>query len=63
MQNPCRQILTTTQGKAKQKAWQKEVDSNTSQASAEKRYVDLVKRLKDAYGFDPNKKAEAVGGT
>lgn len=52
-----------TEGKAKQKAWQKEADAGTSQADAEKRYVALVEKLKGAYGYDANKKAEAVGGS
>ncbi|KAJ9609794.1 hypothetical protein H2200_006122 [Cladophialophora chaetospira] len=50
-------------GKAKHKAWQKEVDSKTSASSAETKYVELVKKLKTQYGFDPSKKPEAVGST
>jgi len=50
-------------GKAKYKAWQKEVDAGTSAADAEKRYIDLVNKLKDQYGFDPSKTPEAVGGS
>ena len=50
-------------GKAKQKAWQKEVDAGTSQSDAEKRYVELVEKLKSSYGYDPNKSPEAVGGS
>ncbi|KIW66449.1 hypothetical protein PV04_05784 [Phialophora macrospora] len=49
-------------GKAKHKAWQKEVDAGTSAADAEKRYIDLVEKLKGQYGFDPSKSPEAVGG-
>ena len=51
------------QGKAKQKAWQKEVDAGTSQADAEKKYVALVEKLKTSYGYDPNKSPEAVGSS
>lgn len=51
------------QGKAKQKAWQKEVDAKVSQADAEKRYIALVEKLKGAYGYDPSKAAEPVGGS
>lgn len=51
------------QGKAKHKAWQKEVDAGTSKSSAEQKYVTLVNKLKDTYGYDPNKPAEAVGGS
>jgi diazepam-binding inhibitor (GABA receptor modulator, acyl-CoA-binding protein) len=49
-------------GKAKQKAWQKEVDAGTSQSDAEKRYVALVEKLKTSYGYDASKAPEAVGG-
>ncbi|EXJ92187.1 diazepam-binding inhibitor (GABA receptor modulator, acyl-CoA-binding protein) [Capronia epimyces CBS 606.96] len=48
-------------GKAKHKAWQKEVDAGTTAADAEKRYVELVGKLKEKYGFDPSKAPEAVG--
>jgi diazepam-binding inhibitor (GABA receptor modulator, acyl-CoA-binding protein) len=47
-------------GKAKQKSWQKEVDAGTKPADAEKRYVELVEKLKKAYGFDANKSPEAL---
>ncbi|KAK5055983.1 hypothetical protein LTR84_012533 [Exophiala bonariae] len=50
-------------GKAKYKAWQKEVDAGTSASSAETRYVELVEKLKKQYGFDANKKPEAVGSS
>lgn len=49
------------QGKAKHKAWQKEVDAGTSASDAEKKYIDLVEKLKGQYGFDANKVPEAVG--
>jgi len=48
-------------GKAKHKAWQKEVDAGTSASDAEKRYIDLVEKLKGQYGYDANKVPEAVG--
>jgi len=48
-------------GKAKQKAWQKEVDSKVTSPNAERRYIELVNKLKTQYGFDPSKKPEAVG--
>ncbi|EXJ57906.1 diazepam-binding inhibitor (GABA receptor modulator, acyl-CoA-binding protein) [Cladophialophora yegresii CBS 114405] len=50
-------------GKAKHKAWQKEVDAGTSAADAEKKYIDLVNKLKGQYGFDPSKAPEAVGSS
>ncbi|KIX02170.1 uncharacterized protein Z518_08109 [Rhinocladiella mackenziei CBS 650.93] len=49
-------------GKAKHKAWQKEVDAGTSADDAEKRYIELVEKLKEKYGFDPAKAPEPVGG-
>ena len=55
--------MCITEGKAKQKAWQKEVDAGTSKADAEKKYVALVEKLKTTYGYDANKPAEAVGGS
>jgi len=49
-------------GKAKHKAWQKEVDSGTSASGAETKYVKLVEKLKQQYGYDASKAPEAVGG-
>jgi pectin methylesterase-like acyl-CoA thioesterase len=54
-------VLIFCQGKAKHKAWQKEVDAKVSAADAEKRYIALVEKLKGSYGFDPNKAPEQVG--
>jgi diazepam-binding inhibitor (GABA receptor modulator, acyl-CoA-binding protein) len=48
------------QGKAKQKAWQKEVDAKTSGPDAEARYVKLVGELKEKYGYDPSKEPEPL---
>jgi len=48
-------------GKAKYKAWEKEVNAGTSASTAEKRYIELVEKLKDQYGFDASKAPEAVG--
>jgi len=50
-------------GKAKHKAWQKEVDAGTSASNAEKKYIDLVEKLKSQYGFDASKVPEPVGGS
>lgn len=50
-------------GKAKKRAWQKVVDEGVKPADAEKKYVELVGKLKEKYGFDPSKKPEAVGGS
>ena len=54
-------ISDRSQGKAKQKAWQKEVDAGTKAPDAQKKYVTLVNKLKTTYGYDPNKSPEAVG--
>jgi diazepam-binding inhibitor (GABA receptor modulator, acyl-CoA-binding protein) len=49
------------QGKAKYKAWEKEVQAGTSASDAETKYIALVEKLKSQYGFDPTKALEAVG--
>ncbi|KAG9247034.1 acyl CoA binding protein [Calycina marina] len=49
-------------GKAKKNAWQKFVDDGTTAEDAQTKYVALVENLKEKYGYDANKVAEAVGG-
>ena len=49
------------QGKAKRRAWQKLCDEGVSEADAQQRYIDLVGKLKEQYGFDPEKVPETVG--
>jgi len=51
------------QGKAKYKAWQKEIDAGTTPEDAETRYIALVEKLKEKYGYDEGKAAEPVGGS
>ena len=51
------------QGKAKKRAWQKVVDEGVTPTSAQLKYVQLVESLKTKYGYDANKKPEAVGGS
>ncbi len=51
------------QGKAKKRAWQKIVDEGVTPEEAQKRYVELVEKLKSAYGYDSKKEPEAVGGS
>lgn len=51
------------QGKAKKRAWQKVVDEGVNPSTAETKYVELVESLKTKYGYDANKKPEAVGGS
>ncbi|KAI9833555.1 MAG: hypothetical protein M1826_007169 [Phylliscum demangeonii] len=48
-------------GKAKKGAWQKLVDADVTPEQAQERYVQLVEKLKAAYGFDEAKELEAVG--
>lgn len=48
-------------GKAKAKAWQKEVDEGTTPELAQEKYAGLVDSLKTKYGFDANKVPEDVG--
>jgi len=50
-------------GKAKKRAWQKVVDEGVTPSTAETKYVQLVESLKSKYGYDANKKPEAVGGS
>lgn len=40
------------QGKAKKNSWQKLVDEGVTTEEAQKRYIDLVEKLKGIYGFD-----------
>jgi diazepam-binding inhibitor (GABA receptor modulating acyl-CoA-binding protein) len=57
-------MLTTQsnqKGKAKKNSWQKLVDEGVTAELAQERYIALVEKLKDAYGYDPNKEPEAVG--
>ncbi|SPN99613.1 probable acyl-coenzyme A-binding protein (diazepam binding inhibitor) [Cephalotrichum gorgonifer] len=48
-------------GKAKKNAWQKIVDEGITAEQAQERYIALVEKLKEAYGFDASKVPEAVG--
>jgi diazepam-binding inhibitor (GABA receptor modulator, acyl-CoA-binding protein) len=50
------------QGKAKKKAWQKIVDEGITSDEAKERYVVLVEKMKEKYGYDASKAPEAVGG-
>jgi len=50
------------QGKAKNKAWQAIVDEGLTSDEAKERYVALVEKMKEKYGYDANKVPEAVGG-
>ncbi|ODA77681.1 hypothetical protein RJ55_06283 [Drechmeria coniospora] len=48
-------------GKAKKGAWQKIVDEGITAEQAQERYVALVEKMKETYGYDENKEPEAVG--
>ncbi|KAI9774678.1 MAG: hypothetical protein M1840_002927 [Geoglossum simile] len=50
-----------TKGKAKKAAWENLVLSGVTHEVAQRRYVDLVGKLKETYGYDANKTPEAVG--
>lgn len=41
-----------TQGKAKYNAWKKEVDAGTTPEAAQKKYVELVEKLKNELGYN-----------
>lgn len=47
----------------KKNAWQKLVDEGVTPEEAQKRYVQLVEKLKSAYGYDESKEPEPVGGS
>lgn len=49
-------------GKAKKRAWQKIVDEGVTPEQAQIKYVELVEKLKEKYGYDATKVPEAVGG-
>lgn len=49
------------QGKAKKSAWQKIVDEGITAEEAQEKYVILVERMKETYGYDESKEPEAVG--
>ncbi|KAH0543453.1 hypothetical protein FGG08_002218 [Glutinoglossum americanum] len=49
-------------GKAKKRAWQALVDEGVTPQEAQSRYVALVEKLKEAYGYDADKEPEVVGG-
>jgi diazepam-binding inhibitor (GABA receptor modulating acyl-CoA-binding protein) len=44
------------------RAWKKAVDESLPQKQAQEDYVKLVEKLKESYGYDPDKKPEEVGG-
>jgi len=50
-------------GKAKKRAWQKVVDEGVTPEEAQTKYIALVEKLKETYGYDANKAPEAVGSS
>jgi diazepam-binding inhibitor (GABA receptor modulating acyl-CoA-binding protein) len=55
-------LIWCYQGKAKNKAWQAIVDEGLTSDEAKEKYVALVEKMKEKYGYDANKAPEAVGG-
>ncbi|KAI0995378.1 hypothetical protein K3495_g12804 [Podosphaera aphanis] len=49
-------------GKAKKRAWQEVVNTGVDEEGAKVKYIKLVEDLKVAYGYDPNKVSETIGG-
>jgi hypothetical protein len=47
-----RLTLLDKQGKAKFNAWKKVADDKTTPEDAQKKYVELVEKLKGVYGFE-----------
>jgi hypothetical protein len=48
-------------GKAKKNAWQQLVEEGVTPKEAQSRYVTLVEKLKETYGYDADKEPEPVG--
>ncbi|KAH0555981.1 hypothetical protein GP486_006076 [Trichoglossum hirsutum] len=48
-------------GRAKKRAWQELVDEGVTPEEAQKRYVTLVEKLKETYGYDADKEPEVIG--
>lgn len=48
-------------GKAKKNAWKKIVDEGVTPEEAQTKYVALIEKLKEEYGFDASKEPETVG--
>jgi diazepam-binding inhibitor (GABA receptor modulating acyl-CoA-binding protein) len=55
-------LLTLPQGKYKYNAWKKIVEEDVTPEDAQKRYVELIEKLKEKYGYDESKDPEPVGG-
>ncbi|OJD15561.1 hypothetical protein AJ78_04184 [Emergomyces pasteurianus Ep9510] len=49
-------------GKYKYSAWKKVADEGLSAEDAQKKYVALIEKLKQKYGYDEAKAPEQVGG-
>lgn len=50
------------QGKYKHSSWKKLVDEGLSPEDAQIKYVELIEKLKEKYGYDEGKEPEQVGG-
>jgi diazepam-binding inhibitor (GABA receptor modulating acyl-CoA-binding protein) len=50
-------------GKAKKRAWQKIVDEGVTPEEAQAKYIELIEKMKETYGFDESKVPEAVGAS
>lgn len=49
------------QGKYKYAEWKKIVDEGVTPEEAQRRYVELIEKLKAKYGYDESKQPEQVG--
>jgi diazepam-binding inhibitor (GABA receptor modulating acyl-CoA-binding protein) len=49
--------------KAKKAAWKKIVDEGVTPEEAQTKYIELVEKMKEMYGYDESKVPEAVGGS
>ena len=50
-------------GKAKHYAWKNIVNEGVTPEEAQTKYIELVEKMKEKYGYDENKVPEAVGGS
>jgi diazepam-binding inhibitor (GABA receptor modulating acyl-CoA-binding protein) len=49
--------------KAKYRAWKAVVEEGVKPEEAQTKYVALIEKMKEKYGYDANKEPEAVGGS
>ncbi|KAF9771771.1 hypothetical protein IL306_010563 [Fusarium sp. DS 682] len=62
--NELLELYALYKGKAKYNAWKKVVEEDKlTPDAAQAKYVELVEKLKEQYGYDANKVPETVGSS